>query len=70
MLRRVLKNPDILAGVAILVYTILVVILREQGIADLGAYLSQPELSGPIAMVALARGYAGVRFGRQRDGGK
>lgn len=51
------KYGDLLAGLLALFYTILAVVLKNTGVADLGEFLAQPALSGPFAMAALMRGW-------------
>lgn len=51
------KYGDLLVGLGALIYTILVMVLKDTGVTDLGAYIAQPALSGPFAMAALMRGW-------------
>jgi hypothetical protein len=56
-----MKNIDLVAGLAAMAYAVTAVILLEQGVADLGAHIIQPEAAGVFALAALGRFFMGSK---------
>lgn len=58
------NDIDLVAAIGALIYTVATVVLAQTTTIDLGAYVVQPQISGPFAAVAFGRWYA-----RRQDAG-
>lgn len=52
------KHVDLVAAIGAFLYTVVAVVLAQMTDIDLGAYVVQPQISGPFALVAAGRWYA------------